>query len=169
MKQYFHFSVCLFTLIALLTGCSSLRFDGAKKQKFEYTGLFLKVVDGDTFEAHFHGKIEYIRLAGIDCFEIGEGERLKSQAKAQHISTKLALKKGKEAEIKLADLLMHNGFLNIVPLKRDKYGRIIAYVYARDDKGLIVNVNQYMLYEAGCNAFPDESYYNKKTHIEGRR
>lgn len=162
MKQYFRFSACLLVLTVFLTGCSCFCPDGAKKSNFEYTGLFLKVVDGDTFKAHFHGKIEYIRLAEVDCFEIGEGERLKSQAKAQHISTKQALKKGKEAEIKLADLLMHNGLLNIVPLKRDKYGRVIAQVYAKDDKGIIVNVNQYMYYKGLCSAFPDKSYYNKK-------
>lgn len=103
MKQSFRFSVCLLVLTALLTGCSCFCSDRAKKQKFEYTGLFLKVVDGDTFKAMFHGKMEYIRLAGIDCFETGEGERLKSQAKAQHIGIKQALKKGKDAEIKLAD------------------------------------------------------------------
>ena len=162
MKKYFRFSIYLFVLTVLLTGCSCFSSDRAKKQKFEYTGLFLKVVDGDTFKAHFRGKLEYIRLAEVDCFEIGEGERLKSQAKAQHISTKQALKKGKEAEIKLADLLMHNALLNIVPLKRDKYGRIIAQVYAKDDKGQIMNVNQYMYYKGLCSAFPDKSYYNKK-------
>lgn len=161
MKQFFRFSACLLILTALLTGCSCFCSDRAKKQKFEYTGLFLKVVDGDTFKAHFHGKIEFIRLAGVDCFEIGEGERLKSQAKAQHISTKQALKKGKDAEIKLANLLMYNHFINIIPLKKDKYGRIIAQVYAKDDKGQTVNVNQYMYYKGLCSAFPDKSYYKK--------
>ena len=56
---------------------------------------------------------------------------------------------------------MYNHFINIIPLKKDKYGRIIAQVYAKDDKGQTVNVNQYMYYKGLCSAFPDKSYYKK--------
>lgn len=169
MKQYFRFSVCLFTLIALLTGCSCLRPDEKVKTKYEYTAIFFKVIDGDTFEAFFQKKMQRIRLADIDCFEKSKNKRLEAQAKKWNANIKQALTKGTQSEIKLAKLLMHSHHLNILPIKTDAYGRIIAYVQAVNSRGQVVNVNQYMLYEAGCNAFPDESYYNKKTLIEGRR
>ena len=148
MKKYF--LICISIATALLSACSTVCRDKQTESKFENTALFLKVIDGDTFEALYHGEKEIIRLADADCFEIAESDRLKSQARGQHISTQQALKKGREAKEKLAELLMRNNLLIIGPGERDRYGRIIAYVYTKD-----LNVNQYMYYEASCNAFPD--------------
>ena len=128
-----------------------------KEQPTKSNAVFLRVIDGDTFESLYHEKVEIIRLANVDCFETAEGDRLKSQTEKKNISTKNALNKGKEAEEKLAKLLMHNNILHIIPLKHDRYGRLVAYVYAGN-----LNVNQYMRYEVGCNAFPAKSYYMKK-------
>ena len=147
MKKYF--LICISIATTLLSACSTVCRDKQTESKFEYTALFLKVIDGDTFEVLYHGEKEIIRLADVDCFEITESDRLKSQAQRQHIGTKQALKKGNEAKEKLAKLLMRNNLLIIVPGERDRYGRIVAYVYTKD-----LNVNQYMYYEASCNAFP---------------
>ena len=157
MKRTFYYITCCLLFTALLSSCSTTAENkNAKEQSSQNKATFLRVTDGDTFEAVYRGKVEKIRLADTDCFEIAEGDRLKSQAKRKNINTKNALNKGKEAEKKLAKVLMHNNILYIVPLKHDRYGRLIAYVYAGN-----LNVNQYMLYEAGCDAYPDKSYYKK--------
>lgn len=146
MKKYFLFYIGI--AVALLSACSTVSRDKQTETEFEDTALFVKVINGDSFEAFYHGEKEIIRLADVDCFEIAESDRLKSQAQRQHIGTKQALKKGNEAKEKLAKLLMRNNLLIIVPGERDRYGRIVAYVYTKD-----LNVNQYMYYEASCNAF----------------
>lgn len=162
MKKYF--LICISIATALLSACSTVCRDKQTESKFEYTALFLKVIDGDTFEVLYHGEKEIIRLADVDCFEITERDRLKSQAQRQHIGTKQALKKGNEAKEKLAKLLMRNNLLIIVPGERDRYGRIVAYVYTKD-----LNVNQYMYYEASCNAFPDTYHTVNFTPNKGEK
>lgn len=161
MKKYFLFYVGI--AVALLSACSTVSYDEQAEPKFEYTALFIKAIDGDTFEAFYHGKREKIRLADIDCFEVAESDRLRRQAQGQHISTKQALKKGNEAREKLAKLLMRNNLLIIGPGERDRYGRIVAYVYTKD-----LNVNQYMYYEASCNAFPDTYHTVNFTPNKGK-
>lgn len=153
---------CVVTVTALLSACSTTSDD--KKYEYEtasdYTGIFLRVYDGDTFQALFQKQIVKIRLADIDCFETQENPRLMFQTEIRHISTKQAIKVGKGSKEKLARLLMKSNNLTILPLAKDKYGRIIAYVYS-DTKDERINVNQYMLYEGKCDAFPDKSYYKK--------
>lgn len=161
MRKYFLFWVGI--AVALLSACSTVSHNKQAEPKFEYTALFLKVIDGDTFEALYHGEKEIIRLADVDCFEISESDKLKSQMRRQHISTQQALKKGKEAKEKLARLLMRNSLLVMGPGERDRYGRIVAYVYTKD-----LNVNQYMYYEASCNAFPDRYHAVKFTLNKGK-
>lgn len=149
-------SCCLLFTIFLSSCSITAENKNAKEQSSQGKATFLSVIDGDTFEAVYRGKVEKIRLADIDCFEISEGDRLKSQAKRKNISTKNALNKGKEAEEKLANILMHNNVLYVIPIKYDRYRRLLAYVYAGN-----LNVNQYMRYEAGCDAYPDKSYYKR--------
>lgn len=155
MKSFFYRFLCFLVITSILCACS-VTCRNKKETEKDNHALFIKVIDGDTFEAYYQGNIEKIRLAGIDCFEKTNGDKLKSQAKRQNISTQQALKKGLEAEQKLANLLTDNSVLFVFGMEKDRYNRVLGYVYVGKK-----NVNQYMLYEAGCNAFSEESYYNK--------
>lgn len=160
-----HFIGYILLFAVFLTGCSNLCFEENTGAKYKHKVTFLKVIDGDTFKVFDQGKINFIRLAEIDCFEIRDGKRLRAQAK-NRINTKKALKIGIEAEIKLANLLMYSNYLDVLPLKTDKYGRIVAYVYAKNSQDKVVNVNQYMAIYGMCLAFPDKSYYKGKKSLE---
>lgn len=155
MKRLLYFLSCFLLFTLVLTSCSTtLQNKKDEEQSSNNYAVFLRVLDGDTFVANYRNKIQRIRLADIDCFEIVENNRLKTQAKVRNISKSQALKKGKESEKKLAEILMRNNVIYILPLRHDNYGRLIAYVYAGD-----LNVNQYMHYEGGCYAFPDKSLH----------
>jgi len=80
-----------------------------------------RIIDGDTFVAQVGGKEERIRLIGIDTPEL---HPLQPYAE--------------EAKTKLAELLGGGWVrLKLDVRERDKYGRILAYVYAPQGEGEI--------------------------------
>jgi micrococcal nuclease len=71
------------------------------------------VIDGDTFDCIFsNGKKETIRLIGIDAPELDSND-------------------GEEAKRYLESVLNNSGYVEIEldVQERDKYGRLLAYVY----------------------------------------
>ena len=100
MKRLLYFLSCFLLFTLVLTSCSttSQNKKDAEQSSNNYA-VFLRVLDGDTFVANYRNKIQRIRLADIDCFEIVENNRLKTQAKVRNISKSQALKKGIESYI----------------------------------------------------------------------
>ena len=84
----------------------------------------LKVVDGDTIQIEFNGKKERVRLIGIDTPESVHPDETKNTENGKKASeyTKLLLE-GKSVS------------LEFDVEERDKYGRLLAYVYL--DKEMI--------------------------------
>ncbi len=92
-----------------------------------------KVADGDTISVNIRGKIEKVRLIGID-----SPETVDPRKPVQCF--------GKEASDKMKELLKNRSVrLEADPSQseRDKYDRLLRYVY-RDDE---LFVNQYMIAE----------------------
>ena len=81
----------------------------------EYTGKVVSNHDGDTLLVEINGKKEKVRLLGVDTAEIAQGYW---GTEAQKFTEKLTLGK----EIRLETDVQ----------ERDKYGRILAYVYLGD-------------------------------------
>ena len=79
----------------------------------------VRVVDGDTIKVRFRGKLESVRLIGIDTPEItrGKNEPFGQQAKA----------------FLQALLARRTAHLEFDVERRDKYGRLLAYVWAQGD------------------------------------
>jgi micrococcal nuclease len=87
-----------------------------------------RVVDGDTIRVRIEGREERVRLVGIDTPEsVKPGTPVQCFARAASARTKALLPKGSAVRL-VRDVE-----------ERDRYGRLLAYVYrARDD--LFVNL-----------------------------
>jgi endonuclease YncB( thermonuclease family) len=92
------------------------------------TATIARVVDGDTIRVHIGGREERVRLVGIDTPEsVKPGTPVQCYALAASARTKALLPKGSAVRL-VRDVE-----------ERDRYGRLLAYVYrARDD--LFVNL-----------------------------
>lgn len=86
----------------------------------------VRIIDGDTFVARLNGKDESVRLIGIDTPELNERQPYAEEAKE-----------------KSAELLMGGWVrLELDVRERDKYGRILAYVYVPMDSTLRLHSGQ---------------------------
>ncbi len=98
----------------------------------------LRVVDGDTLKVLYHGNAESLRLIGIDTPESRVNSRAKNESKrtGQGLNTLLAM--GKEATKFVKTLVNENDHIRIEfdVQKRDKYGRLLGYVYLSNGKML---------------------------------
>ena len=91
----------------------------------------LSVIDGDTLRVKINGKIEIIRLVGIDAPETGMNKMLKFQERRTGLSSIEILGRGVLAKNKLEQLVSGKQCTVIKAYKnreRDAYGRILAYV-----------------------------------------
>ncbi len=91
----------------------------------------VKVYDGDTIKV---ANGEHVRLIGIDCPELHESDKLYRDARrtGQDIATIQAM--GREAYEFASDLLAGKRVrLEFDVERRDKYGRLLAYVFTRED------------------------------------
>ncbi|HOW42043.1 MAG TPA: thermonuclease family protein [Candidatus Omnitrophota bacterium] len=124
---------------ALLYGCEagSLETSGAGKtgvpfgQRFSYNDILVtRVVDGDTLKL---ANGERVRLIGIDTPEVHESYKLHrdSQQSGKDISTIRSL--GKRSSVFVKELVENKRVrLEFDVERRDKYGRLLAYVYLQD-------------------------------------
>jgi len=122
----------LFTLV-LLAGCShaaaarSTVADSASALASNAT--LVRVVDGDTIDIDLHGTRERVRLIGIDTPEtVKPNTPVQCFGPEASAHTKSLLPKGTRLHVER----------DVEP--RDKYQRVLAYVYRADD-GLFVNLD----------------------------
>ncbi len=95
-----------------------------------YEARVIDVVDGDTFKVIIDGRVERVRVLGIDCPELKPSKN--DPAEFGGVPTAILTAFAKEAKIYAEQrLLGKNVTLEIDPAagKRDRYGRILAYVY----------------------------------------
>ncbi|SNR66447.1 thermonuclease family protein [Desulfurobacterium atlanticum] len=124
--------VFLFFLFLLLTTASSFSQDCYR---------LLYVIDGDTIKILYHGKKTSVRLSEIDTPESRKNRRAYYQARKNYQDVETIVYLGKQAKRHLKELLaryeqvclvydQNNAYHN----HRDRYGRILAYVYTPDGK-----------------------------------
>jgi micrococcal nuclease len=108
--KYVAFSFVLFSIYAFLSNTSSA-------QDFD---LCTKVIDGDTIVVEIDGKKEKVRLIGVDTPETVHPQ-------------KPVERYGKEASA-FTRRMVENKLVRLEYdwQKRDKYGRLLAYVYLED-------------------------------------
>ncbi len=148
-------------LILLLTLAFSL--SGYAKECYK----LLYVIDGDTIKILYHGKRTSVRLLEIDTPESRENRRAYYQARKNHQDVETIIQLGKAAKKHLKELL--TGYKqvclaydqnNAYSRHRDRYGRLLAYVFTPDGKF----INKLMLedgYAYLLTQYPLESKYER--------
>jgi micrococcal nuclease len=106
------------TLISLFYGCPTQHNSEAKR--VDEGSLYVeKVSDGDTIEAVVQGRVERIRLIGIDAPELDQRPwGRKSKKFLQDLISSAGWQLGIEYDVE----------------QRDKHDRILAYLWTRDGK-----------------------------------
>ena len=120
----------LFPLLIILSFALSLHAQETVK--------ILRVVDGDTLKINYKGKQESIRLIGIDAPESRVNPRAKRESQRTGKDMKNILAMGKEAT-QFVNTLVKSGDKVSIEFdveKRDKYGRLLGYVYLSNGKML---------------------------------
>lgn len=110
------------------------------------------VIDGDSFQADFGVFIQQVRMVGIECPEATPSAKARKEAKRLGISLDHYLTVGKQATSYVRKLLPRGTQLRLEYDKdrRDKYGRILAYVFLPNGKLL----NEELVAQGYARLFP---------------
>ncbi|MFW6162818.1 MAG: thermonuclease family protein [Planctomycetota bacterium] len=139
-------AVLVLLLVALLLG------EQARRRAFlPSEGEVAKVVDGDTLHLAAYGRVYKVRLIGVDCPEAYESPKLTRDAEraGQDLATIMAL--GKRASAFTRQLCdgrrcrLEYDEANAARGHRDRFERLLAYVYLTTDAGDEVFVNAEIL------------------------
>jgi micrococcal nuclease len=97
-----------------------------------------RVIDGDTLEINYKGKEESVRLIGIDAPESRPNKKARNDAQRSGEDLKTITAMGKEATEYVRSLVKQGDTLKMEfdVQKRDKYGRLLGYVYLSNGKML---------------------------------
>ena len=72
------------------------------------------------------------------------------------------IQNGKQSRKKLKNLLKDHRYIRVKWEERDSFGRILGNVYLDDIKSAgVIDVNQYMLDQGGCNKYVPSSVLKK--------
>jgi len=94
------------------------------------SGRYVRDVDGDTIVIVYQGVTQNVRLIGIDTPESKRNAKAKLDSKTKHIPLDTIIKEGKAAaEFTKAQFTTSNIQIETDKQLKDKYGRLLAYVY----------------------------------------
>jgi micrococcal nuclease len=131
-----------------------------------------RVVDGDTLEVTFENKTERLRLIGVDTPEVYNSKKMRSDAHRLGISEEDVQKKGMQASKFVAEFLKERYSnqkirLEIGAEERDRYGRLLGYVWFIDGKML----NEEIIkagYGTAMVIPPNSKYFTRFQKFEGQ-
>jgi len=129
-KRYYVIAFILILSVSSLAYGIKERYSPVDKKGIGKTLRVEKIYDGDTIGAVVDGRFEKIRLLGVDAPEMDQRPWGK---KARECLRSLILAAGSEI------------FIEYDIDRRDKYGRILAYIWTRDRK----MINEEMM-KKGC-------------------
>jgi len=118
-KQIKLISLTILTIASLLYGWLARNAPEGKSADENNSVFIEKVIDGDSVEANIRGKKEQIRFIGIDAPELSQKPW------------------GKRSRKFLEDMIKASGWQARIEFdveKRDKYNRILGYLWSRDNK-----------------------------------
>lgn len=102
------------------------------------TAVIQRVVDGDTLKIHYKGQTENIRLIGVDAPESSANKKAQKDARRSGHDIETLTAMGKEAT-NYVERIVRSGDevrLEFDVQHRDRYGRLLCYVYLSDGKML---------------------------------
>lgn len=96
----------------------------------------VKVIDGDTFEISYRDKIERVRLIGIDTPEAHANAKAEKDAARTGADINVIVKQGNESKNFVKQLVSVGAQVQVEidVHERDKYGRLLAYLYFEDGR-----------------------------------
>ena len=104
----------------------------------QQTTTVTRIVDGDTIKVFYLGNEESIRFIGIDTPESRVNKKTEKDAERNNQDIKIIIEMGKKAT-RYVKGLVRPGDLITIELdvqERDRYGRILGYVYLSNGKML---------------------------------
>ncbi len=111
------------------------------------------VTDGDTLVAVVNGEERKVRILGIDCPEASHNPKCRAIERKTGVSCDDQILAGKRATEAAKQLLQGPIWLEArepgAELKRDRYGRFLAYVRLEDGR----DFGEVMVGEHGCEDF----------------
>jgi micrococcal nuclease len=98
----------------------------------------LSIIDGDTVKVIYHNREERLRLIGIDTPESIPNRKAKKDAQRTKSDIETIISQGREAKGFVKGLVKPGDLLKIEfdVRTRDKYGRLLAYLYLPSGKML---------------------------------
>lgn len=124
MRKLLQLVLILFLLLAALPGCAA-EAD---------TYLVTRVIDGDTIQLHNR---ERVRLIGIDTPEVHQSHKLDRDSRRTGRDHKTIIAMGRQASRFTKNLVEGKRVrLEYDVERRDRYGRLLAYVYLSDGRML---------------------------------
>ena len=114
----------------LLLGALTLPLQAISLEKLE-SAKVLKIVDGDTLKVRYKGIEESARLIGIDAPESRINKKARNDAQRSGEDLKTIIAMGKKATEHVKTLVKPGETVKMEfdVQKRDKYRRLLAYVY----------------------------------------
>jgi micrococcal nuclease len=125
-------------LLLLISAASIVLAFAGESLGGQKADVVLKVVDGDTLKIEHQGRIENLRLIGIDTPESRVNKKAQKDAARQHEDLKKILLLGQEATRYVKLLVKPRDAIRVEFDRqiRDKYGRLLGYVYLPNGKML---------------------------------
>lgn len=125
----------LFCILLLAVLALPLQITGAEKID---SARIIRVVDGDTIKVNYKGNEESVRLIGIDAPESRLNKKARYDARRNGEDLKTIIAMGREATNFVKTLVKPWETVKIEfdVQKRDKYGRLLGYVYLSNGKML---------------------------------
>lgn len=111
----------------------------------------IRIIDGDTMEVSINGKKEKIRLIGVDTPEMHESAKLHRDVERTGRDEQTIRELGAKATAFTKSLVKEGGAVRLEYDwdKRDKYDRLLAYVWLDDTRML----NEILICEGYANAY----------------
>ena len=142
---------------------------GALRDTSPELATLLRVVDGDTITIRFRGSTETVRFIGIDTPEKRENDKAHRDAARTGQDIKTIIAAGKAAGDYLRSLIQPGVEVSLEfdVRRRDKYGRLLAYVYRKDG----VMLNEALVLGGFASAYtlpPDVRYASRFRQAEAQ-
>ena len=128
-----------------------------------------RINDGDTITVHLRGKPELVRLIGVDAPETAHSKSLARKAKRSGRSATEEAKAGAASRKAMLKLVAVGDKVRLVDgrpqtRKRDRYGRLLAFVYLDDGRLL----NQEMIAQGWAQAYRSFKYRHKSDFLRAQ-
>ncbi|MCB2192123.1 MAG: thermonuclease family protein [Deltaproteobacteria bacterium] len=160
MSRALKYDLCTVALLGLLLA-ASLAWAGS------LTVEVARINDGDTITVHLRGKPELVRLIGVDAPETAHSKSLARKAKNAGRSATEEAKAGAASREAMRKLVAVGDKVRLVDgrpqtRKRDRYRRLLAFVYLSDGRLL----NQEMIAQGWAHAYRSFNYRHKSDFLK---